>query len=92
MYVLITYYPDELSGWYYTDYAVGSLYTIEWLLKLLSEQHKWKYMRKAPSLVDFLTALPLFFGDPFNMYVSIARVMRVLRVSRMANRFLKFGD
>ena len=33
MYVMYTYYPDEFGPWFYSDYAIGSIYFIEWLLR-----------------------------------------------------------
>lgn len=92
MYVFWTYYPDEFGPWFYSDYGVGSIYLIEWLIRFYISQHRIKWLLNDPAGVDLLTALPLFMGTPDADIVSIARILRMIRVSRMANRFLHWGE
>ena len=92
MYVFWTYYPDEFGPWFYSDYAVASIYLIEWLIRFYISQHRIKWLLTSADGIDLITAIPLFMGTPGADTVSIVRILRLIRVSRMANRFLHWGE
>ncbi|MEN9387606.1 MAG: hypothetical protein RLZZ255_582 [Cyanobacteriota bacterium] len=68
----------------------SSLFSLEYLLRLLCNQRPWAYARSFFGLVDLVSSLPplLTLGIPAGQSLLIVRVLRLLRVFRI----LKLGS
>ena len=87
MYVCMTYSRGKPEEFYKLDPFVGAVYLVEWILKLYVAQHRVQYFFTINSLLDFITAIPLFFNNPRHIYVQLVRIIRIIRVVRMVNKF-----
>ena len=68
----------------------SSLFSLEYLLRLLCSKRPWSYARSFFGLVDLVSSLPplLTLGIPAGQSLLIVRVLRLLRVFRI----LKLGS
>ena len=68
----------------------SSLFSLEYLLRLLCSRQPWSYARSFFGLVDLVSSLPplLTLGIPAGQSLLIVRVLRLLRVFRI----LKLGS
>ena len=68
----------------------SSLFSLEYLLRLLCSKRPWPYARSFFGLVDLVSSLPtlLTLGIPAGQSLMIVRVLRLLRVFRI----LKLGS
>jgi voltage-gated potassium channel len=68
----------------------SSLFSLEYLLRLLCSKRPWSYARSFFGLVDLVSSLPplLTLGIPASQSLLIVRVLRLLRVFRI----LKLGS
>ncbi|MBD1195530.1 ion transporter [Vulcanococcus sp. Clear-D1] len=68
----------------------SSLFSLEYLLRLLCSRQPWPYARSFFGLVDLVSSLPplLTLGIPAGQSLLVARVLRLLRVFRI----LKLGS
>lgn len=67
------------------EWAFTSLFTLEYILRLLVVKKPWHYARSFFGLVDLLAILPSFIGlvIPGSSSLRIIRILRVLRVFRV---------
>jgi voltage-gated potassium channel len=85
----------RLHGQYHSlfeplELLFSSLFSLEYLLRLLCNQRPWAYARSFFGLVDLVSSLPplLTLGIPAGQSLLIVRVLRLLRVFRI----LKLGS
>lgn len=80
-------YRDELRM---AEWAFTGLFTVEYLLRLISVRRPWKYARSFFGVVDLLAILPTFLsvivpGAHSFLVVRVLRLLRVFRVLKLAN-------
>ncbi|MDP5076465.1 MAG: ion transporter [Nonlabens sp.] len=67
------------------EWIVTIFFTIEYILRIVSIKHPWKYIFSFYGIIDLLSTLPLYLGlfiGGFNALLSI-RSLRLLRVFRI---------
>jgi voltage-gated potassium channel len=71
------------------EYGFSSLFTLEYLLRLLCSEHPWRYARSFFGIVDLLSSIPplLGLGAIGAKYLTVIRILRLMRVFRI----LKLG-
>ncbi len=90
---------QRYAGWFqYGEYIVLAVFTIEYLLRILSAPQKLKFAIKPLNIIDLLAIVPtyleFFIGIAFNTSgIRIIRVIRLLRLSRGLRIFkiFKYG-
>jgi voltage-gated potassium channel len=70
---------------YYFEWTFTILFTVEYLLRIISVRRPWLYIRSFFGLVDLLSILPTYLSLflPGTNYMMIIRVFRLLRVFRV---------
>ena len=71
------------------EYGFSSLFTLEYLLRLLCSERPLDYARSFFGVVDFLSSIPplLGLGSLRGKYLTVIRILRLMRVFRI----LKLG-
>jgi len=67
------------------EWAFTVLFTVEYVLRLVSIKQPWRYARSYYGLVDLLAILPSYLSlfIPGGHYLIVIRILRVLRVFRI---------
>jgi len=67
------------------EWGFTGLFTLEYLLRLLSVRHPLLYMRSFYGIVDLLSILPSYIGLflPGVEYTKVVRILRLLRIFRV---------
>ncbi|PTA66892.1 ion transporter [Deinococcus arcticus] len=75
-------YAPTLSA---VEWGLTVLFTLEYLLRLLSARRAWHYARSFFGVVDLLSILPAYVAllVPGAQYLLIVRVLRLLRIFRV---------
>ncbi|AFZ68793.1 ion transporter [Deinococcus peraridilitoris] len=70
----------RLLEWFFT-----AVFTIEYLLRLLSARRAWNYVRSYYGLIDLLSILPSYLSllVPGGQYLLVVRALRLLRMFRV---------
>lgn len=77
---------ERFARWFfYTEWFFTLLFTVEYVLRLISVRRPWLYCRSFFGIVDFLSIIPTYlnFLFPGIKYMLIVRVLRLLRVFRI---------
>ncbi|WP_305906828.1 ion transporter [Methylomarinum sp. Ch1-1] len=77
---------ERYTQWFfYSEWFFTLLFSVEYVLRLLSVRKPWLYCRSFFGIVDFLSIIPTYlsFLMPDIKYMLIARVLRLLRVFRI---------
>ena len=77
------------AEWFFTV-----LFTVEYLLRLWTERHPWRYARSFYGLVDLLSFLPTYLavvvpGARFFVAFRVLRVLRIFRILKLAHYVLE---
>ncbi len=80
-------YRDELRM---AEWAFTGIFTVEYLLRLISVKRPWQYARSFFGVVDLLAIVPTFLsvmvpGAHSFLVVRVLRLLRVFRVLKLAN-------
>ncbi|QOR74328.1 ion transporter [Cruoricaptor ignavus] len=72
---------------FYTEAAITTIFTIEYLLRILSVKNKEDYILSPLGLLDVLSLVPFYLGMvyPDLHYFMIFRMLRLLRIFRIFN-------
>ena len=78
------------DGWFYTDIAFTTFFSIEYCLRFISTTEFTKFLKKPLNIIDFGTSLPYFI---FSLYqnrtnLTVIRLLRQFRLFRLI-RLLK---
>jgi voltage-gated potassium channel len=67
------------------EWAFTGLFTCEYLLRLFSHRHPWKYAFSLFGLVDLLSIFPTYFSllYPGSQALAVVRIFRILRLFRI---------
>ncbi|AFN75270.1 Ion transport protein [Melioribacter roseus P3M-2] len=81
---------------YYAEWSVTILFTIEYLLRIYVAPKPWKYIKSFWGFIDFLSIAPtyidlLFPGYHYLLVVRIFRLLRVFRVLKLV-RYIKESE
>ncbi|MGK9367492.1 ion transporter [Melioribacter sp. Ez-97] len=81
---------------YYAEWSVTVLFTIEYLLRIYVAPKPWKYIMSFGGLIDFLSIAPTYIdllvpGYHYLLVVRIFRLLRVFRVLKLA-RYIKESE
>ncbi len=70
---------------FYTEWFFTLLFSVEYLLRLISVRSPWLYARSFFGIVDFLSIIPTYlsFLFPHIKYMLVIRILRLLRVFRI---------
>ena len=70
---------------WYLEWFFTLLFTVEYVLRLISVGRPWLYARSFFGVVDLLAVLPTYvsFFVPGSQYLLVIRVLRVLRIFRV---------
>ncbi len=73
----------------YLEYLITFFFTIEYLLRLWTTKHPWKYATSFYGIVDLISILPSYisFFLPQTHYLMVVRILRLLRVTRILKLF-----
>ena len=73
------------SAFYTIEWIFTGLFTIEYILRLISIRYPWKYIFSALGLIDLLAILPsyLSFFVPGAQSLLVLRALRLLRIFRI---------
>lgn len=76
---------DFAALFFYAEWTLTLLFTIEYLLRIYSIEKPWKYIRSFYGLVDLLAILPTYLSIFFagTHYLITIRALRLLRVFRV---------
>ncbi len=79
---------------YYVEWFFTLLFTLEYLLRLISVQRPWIYARSFFGIVDFLSIVPtyLVFLFPGIKYMLVIRILRLLRIFRVFKLSAYLGE
>ncbi|MEL6110406.1 MAG: ion transporter [Planctomycetota bacterium] len=93
--VLIEFIQPEVFGrfrpWFdIAEYVILSVLTIEYSLRLITANHRWKWARKPMNVIDFIAIAPSFIEllipllhAPSSQAVRLIRLARLFRVFRV---------
>lgn len=78
-----------------TNYIILGVFTVEYLLRLITASSKWKFAKKPMNIIDFLAVapnyvellLPFFIETTELRVLRIIRLLRFMRVLRMMRLF-----
>jgi voltage-gated potassium channel len=84
-----------LTFFYYAEWFLTILFTIEYLLRIYVVDKPFKYIFSFYGIIDFLAVLPSYLalfltGTGFMTIVRVFRLMRVFRVLKLA-RYIRAG-
>ncbi len=76
-----------IAEWFFTV-----LFTIEYILRIVSSRKKWKYIFSFYGIIDFLSIIPTYLslllaGTQFLMVIRVLRLLRVFRILKL-DRFV----
>lgn len=76
-----------IAEWFFTV-----LFTIEYVLRIISSRRKWTYIFSFYGVIDFLSIIPtylslLFAGTQFLIVIRVLRLLRVFRILKL-DRFI----
>lgn len=81
---------------YILEWTFTILFTIEYILRIICLQRKWKYIFSPMGIIDLLSILPTYLSILFvgYQYLLVVRSLRLLRVFRIFKlwRFLEAGS
>lgn len=79
----------RLLEWFFTI-----LFTIEYVLRLLSARGAWRYARSFFGIVDLISVLPTYISVvvPGGQVLAVVRILRVLRVFRVLKMVQYIGE
>jgi len=80
--------------WYGIELVVTTLFTIEYVLRLIIVKNRLRYMIRPMNVVDLLAILPfyleLLFPDMPTQTLRVLRVIRLARIARLRNLFSEY--
>lgn len=79
-------YHDAFGDWFYfVEWALTILFTIEYLLRILSIKHPAKYVFSFLGIIDLLAIIPTYLSFFFagTQSLLVVRALRILRVFRI---------
>ena len=82
----VTSLQQQYGRWFYwLEWFFTGLFSLEFLLRLISVRKPWLYLRSFFGIVDFLAIIPtyLVFLFPGIKYMLMIRVLRLLRIFRV---------
>lgn len=85
---------EAFGGWLYTaEWVFTALFTIEYVLRLLSAPRPWRYARSFFGVVDLLAIVPTYLslvlaGSQMLLVMRALRMLRVFRVLKLS-RYLR---
>jgi len=79
------FYHKYSTLFFYTEWTFTVLFTIEYILRLISVRQPKLYVRSFYGIIDLLSILPTYIGLllPGIKYMLIIRILRLLRVFRI---------
>ncbi len=83
-----TYHAKFFDAFFYAEWVITILFTIEYLLRVWSSRTPFRYIFSFWGLVDLLSILPTYlelinFGFHYLLAVRILRLLRVFRVLKL---------
>ena len=98
----ITDLHKEYGVWFYIiEWTLTGLFSLEYILRLISVRSQWRYARSWLGIIDLLAILPmyisfLFPGAQSLLVLRSLRILRVFRIFRLTHyisemRFLSFA-
>lgn len=84
------------SKLYVIEWTFTILFTIEYILRIIIIERKWKYIFSPLGIIDFLSILPAFLGIVYASYqfLMVLRSLRILRIFKIfqVKGFLNAGN
>ncbi len=79
---------------FYLEWFFTLIFTLEYILRLLSVRRPWRYVFSFFGLVDFLSIIPTYLGFlfPSIKYMLVLRILRLLRVFRILKLSAYVGE
>ena len=81
---------------YIIEWTFTVLFTIEYILRIIIIERKWKYIFSRLGLIDFLSILPAYLGIFYASYqfLMVLRSLRILRIFKIfqVKGFLNAGN
>merc|ERR1719285_1348988 len=73
--------------WNMLEAIISSVFTVEYVLRIMSCKNKWVYFTDFMNLVDFVAFMPywieMFWSDGGSSQLRIIRVIRLARIIRL---------
>ncbi len=88
-------YHDRFGDLFYAlEWFFTALFTVEYVLRLLTAPHAGRYARSFFGIVDLLAVLPSYVGllVPGSQYLMVVRGLRVIRVFRVLKLMEYVGE
>lgn len=96
--IILDSIPSVREDWGETlgamEWAFTILFTIEYVLRVISAKNKLRYMRSFFGLIDFFAILPTYLSliIPGVQSFTVVRILRVLRIFRILRLAFYVGD
>lgn len=70
----------------WSEVVIVILFTIEYVLRFITSEHRWRYPFQLASIIDLLAILPFYltFGAADFRVIRIFRLFRIIRVLKLA--------
>jgi voltage-gated potassium channel len=70
---------------FWIDIVTTVFFTVEYGLRIIIADRKWKYVLSPMGLIDFISFVPTYLGFGNFGFLKAARFIRIARLSRVAN-------
>lgn len=78
-------YLNHYDVFYRIEWIITILFTIEYILRIISVQNRWTYVTSTMGVIDLVSILPFYISllFPEAHFLIVIRLMRLLRVFRI---------